>query len=223
MLHEEQRSRGLLAPRTPRGRAISPAPFLRLRKLNEQGFSACGLGKTEREHTEAMKTKKRAVERMHSLTASFLSFFPDAKHPAVGVPHRPARGAAVPQPARKAATFICEGVSACGSAGTQFAKFQSFFCTDVCACYVVSPGPRLRDMNCQFRHRVKGRCPLWGAGVKPRMVSHASPGNCLKDADCCFRRKGAGSMTLLEPRRTLRPNKKRKSRSSSAGIRFNYR
>ena len=95
--------------------------------------------------------------------------------------------AAVPQPARQATTFISEGVSACGSAGTQFAKFQSFFCTDVCACYVVSPGHRLRDMNCQFRHRVKGRCPLWGAGVKPRMVPQSSPGNCMKDTICYIR------------------------------------
>ena len=25
---------------------------------------------------------------------------------------------------------------------------------------------------------VKGRCPLWGAGVKPRMVPHVTAGNC---------------------------------------------
>ncbi|MBQ4640627.1 MAG: hypothetical protein IJB69_08960 [Clostridia bacterium] len=52
-----------------------------------------------------MKTKKRAAERMHSLTASFLSFSPDAKHPVGGVSHR--------QPVAR-------------SAGIQLAKIQSF-------------------------------------------------------------------------------------------------
>ncbi|MBR3905697.1 MAG: hypothetical protein IKJ51_08345, partial [Clostridia bacterium] len=35
-----------------------------------------------------MKTKKTAAERRLSLTASFLSFSPDAKHPTGGVSHR---------------------------------------------------------------------------------------------------------------------------------------
>ena len=107
MLHEEQRSRGLLAPRTPRGRAISPAPVLRLRKLNEQGFSACGLGKTEREPTGVMKTMKKVGGKASFPIRPFFMFSPDAKHPAGGVSHR--------QPVAR-------------SAGTQFAKFQSFFC-----------------------------------------------------------------------------------------------
>ena len=107
-----------------------------------------------------MKTKKRAAERMHSLTASFLSFSPDAQHPAGGVSHRPARGAAVPQPIRKYTIFICESM---------------------CACCSVSPGNCYFDINCCFRKMGAGTMSLLGCGVKPRRSPQAPPGKCLRE------------------------------------------
>ena len=60
-----------------------------------------------------MKTKKRAAERIYSLTASFLSFSPDAK--ASGWRWNTAQpvGAAMPQPIRNIAIVFCNQVSAC--------------------------------------------------------------------------------------------------------------
>ena len=83
---------GAMRPPYPRTRGIAPGPNLRWRRYYQQMFFRMLIGETEREPTGAMKTKKRAVERMHSLTASFLSFSPDAQHPVGGVSHRPARG-----------------------------------------------------------------------------------------------------------------------------------
>ena len=96
---------GPMRPPYPGSRAIGPAPFLRWRKHIVQTSFRMIIWGTEKEPTGAMKTKKRAAERMHSLTASFLSFSPDAKHPVGGVSHRPARG------------WLCR---------TQFAKTHSF-------------------------------------------------------------------------------------------------
>ncbi|MBR3905120.1 MAG: hypothetical protein IKJ51_05360, partial [Clostridia bacterium] len=80
----------------------------------------------------AMKTKKRAAERMHSLTASFLSFSPDAKHPAGGVSHRQpvARSAGIQL--AKTQSFFAKRFLRDGSAGNQFAKFQLLICEKAC-------------------------------------------------------------------------------------------
>ena len=171
------------------------------------------LGEPTREPTGAMKTKKRAAERMYSLTASFLSFSPDAQHPVGGVPP-PSPWAAVPQPTRKVTMFLLQrGFCVARSTGTQFAKMQSSFakgflrvavahpirkntfvlCKSMCACYFVSPGHCSCVENCYFRYWVKGQCPLWGAGAKPRMVPHAAPGNCLSDKNCCIRNRVQGT------------------------------
>ncbi len=93
------------------------------------------------------------------------------KHPAGGVPHRPARGPQCGDPIRKYAIFICESM---------------------CACCSVSLEGCLYKTDCQFRHRVKGRCPLWGAGAKPRRSPHASPGHCLQDTYCNIRYRVQG-------------------------------
>ena len=76
--------------------------------------------------TGAMKTKKRAAERIHSLTASFLPFSPDAQ--ASGwrcTTAQPVGRVAVPLPIRNAIIVACNRVSACGQCRNQLANTQS--------------------------------------------------------------------------------------------------
>ena len=129
---------------------IPPAPVLRLRKLIVQTSFRMKLQVTEREPTGAMKTKKKPAEKACAFSPGlFLSFSPDALHPA---------GGGTP-PARE---------RQCRS---QFAKFQPFICENVCACFFVSPGNYLCDTNCYFRRKGAGTMSLLGCGVKPRIVS----------------------------------------------------
>ncbi len=69
----------------------------------------------------------------------------------------------------------------------------------MCACCFVSPGHCSCVENCYFRLRVKGRCPLWGAGAKPRTAPQSPPGHYLYNMNFCFRKMGAGTMSLLGP------------------------
>ncbi len=148
--------RGLCGPRTPGTRSIAPGPLPANKKTFFPSSFRTKLWETEREPTGAMKTKKRADERMHSLTASFLSFSPDAKHP-VGGETPPARG----RPCR-----------------SQFTKLQLLMCKRASTCYIASPGNRLYDKIAVSGEWVQGQCPCWGGGAKPPMVSlnrHISP------------------------------------------------
>ena len=143
---ERGRSRGLCSPCTPQ-QGHRPCTRSATQKTVFPNFFPHAAWRTNtREPTGSMKTKKRAAERMHSLTASFLSFSPDAKHPVGGVSHR--------QPVAR-------------SAGIQLAKFQSFICENLCACCTVPPGNCLCDKKSRFRKMGAGSMTLLGCGAKP--------------------------------------------------------
>ena len=67
---------GLAQPLYPSGRAIGPAPILRLRKLIEQTSFRMKLWETEREPTGAMKTKKKPEEKACFLSRLISFVFP---------------------------------------------------------------------------------------------------------------------------------------------------
>ncbi len=117
---------GAPRPLYPHARGIAPGPFLRCRRLLFQTSFRMFLGETKREPTGAMKTKKRADERIYSLTASFLPFSPDAQ--ASGwrcSTAQPVGRVAVPLPIRNAIIVACNRVSAWRQCRSQFAKKRS--------------------------------------------------------------------------------------------------
>ncbi len=188
---------GASRPLYPHGRGIPPAPVLRRGRLFEQTSFRMWLGETEREPTGAMKTMKKGWQGKRAFPPAFFLFSPDAKHPVGGVSHRQPVGGRqwriqlAKRPSLSAKGFLRVAVA------HPIRKNTFVLCKSMCACYFVSPGHCSCVENYYFRLRVKGRCPLWGAGVKPRMVPLAPPGNRMKNTDCYFRKKGQGAMPLV--------------------------
>ena len=230
---------GAPRPHTPRGRAISPAPFLRRRKLFPPSSFRTKLWDPKREPTGAMKMQKKAGQES-TLSCRFFLIFPGCKASGRRCFTPPARGWLCHTQFAKSQLAFCKGVSAWRQWRIQLAKIQSssakgflrggsaaansqshnvpfakgflrvavahpirkntfVLCKSMCACYVVSPGHCSCVENCYFRYWVKGQCPLWGAGAKPRMVPHAPPRNCMKDTVCCIRNwvQGTALVSLL--------------------------
>ena len=113
-------------------------------------FPHDNLGNGKRAHGRNENKEKAGRESLLSPPAFFYCFPRMQKHPDGGVSHRPARGPQCGQPTRKNTIFLCEGM---------------------CACCFAAPEHCLKNTYCNIWYRVKGQCPLWGAGVKPRMVS----------------------------------------------------
>ena len=117
--------------------------------------------------TGAMKTKKRADERIFSLTASFLPFSPDAQ--ASGGWRFAAQpvGAAVPQSIRNITIDACKRVCAWRRGRSQFAMEQSAFANGF-----VRGGGAAPNSQWNNRHLPTGLCVL-------QVIPHASAGSCL--------------------------------------------
>ena len=165
---------GACAVPVPLTRAIDPGPNLRRRRLLLHSSFRMLLGRTGREPTGAMKTKKRAAERMHSLTASFLSFSPDAKHPVGGVPP-PARGRQCRSQLAKSQCSFCKGVSACSCGAPNSQKhirsLQKYVCMLLCF-----TGTLFARYTLQYPVPGQGAMPLVGGRGKAPQVSPSTTG-----------------------------------------------
>ena len=167
-LWNKTRSGACAAP-VPRTRGIAPGPNLRRRRLLLHSSFRMLLGRTGREPTGAMKTKKRAAERMHSLTASFLSFSPDAKHPAVGVSHRPTRGWLCHTQFAKMQSSFAKGFLRGPQCGHPIRKVSIVHLRKIVCVVLCFTGELYERYSLLHPELGPGHCP--GAGVKPRIVS----------------------------------------------------
>ena len=210
---------GLMQPPCPRSRGIPPAPILRCRSLLFHSSFRMLLGGTmgqgpmrppyPRQQGDPPCTRS-AIEK-----TDCTNFFPhetsDNGKRAHGHNENEENAGRESLLSHRLFSIVFPGCFASGrrrnaaspwwrQGRIQLAKFQSFICENVCARFSISPGNCLCETDCQFRLWVKGRCPLWGAGAKPRRSPQASPGNCLFDTNCHFRRKGAGVKPRMVPR-----------------------
>ena len=168
--YPRKRGRGLCAPRSPGSRGIAPAPILRYRRLLFQTSFRMLLEETEREPTGAMKTKKRAAERMHSLTASFCRF-PRMHSIRSAVFHtaQPVGGSAAASSQRN--NLPLQRGFCVAPVAHPICKETIFLCKRMCACYFAAPGNCLFDMNCSFRKKGQGAMPLVGCRGEAPQVS----------------------------------------------------
>ena len=144
-------------------------------RINQSIFRML-IEETKTEPTGAMKTKKRAAERMHSLTASFLSFSPDAKHPVGGVPHRQPVGSSAAANSQSHNVPFAKGFLRV-AVPHPIRKNTFVLCKNMCAWCSASPGNCMKDTVCCIRKRVQGtalvrkrvqgQCPCWGVGQSP--------------------------------------------------------